>query len=57
MAALLEETYAAFVVESEGTWLPKINSVPWDLLLQWCMIHSFLPEVRELAVASDLPRI
>ena len=33
MAALLKETYAAVVVKAEDICLPKINSIPWDLLL------------------------
>ena len=33
MAALLKESYVAVVIEAEDIWLPKINSVPWDLLL------------------------
>ena len=57
MAALLKEFYVALVIEAEDIRLHKINSVPWNLLLQWCTIHTFLLKVPNLAAPSDLPGI
>ena len=57
MAALLKEFYVALVIEAKDIRLHKINSVPWNLLLQWCTIHTFLLKVPNLAAPSDLPGI
>ena len=56
MAALLKESYVAVVIEAEDIRIHKINSILWNLLLQWCTIHTFL-KVPNLAAPSDLPGI